>query len=60
MIRSGGVGADRFFSIPIALDLQTLLVQAPTAVAVAHVIGIIVLEGFFCHLDYSDLFGSQL
>ena len=34
---------------PIALDLMAVLVQPPTAIAIAQVVGIVVLEGKIWH-----------
>ena len=40
------VGADRFFAVPVTLDLQPLFVELAASVAMVHVVGIILLKGF--------------
>ena len=43
------VAAHRFLSFPVALDLQAMIVEAAASIAVAQIVGIVVLEGFFGH-----------
>jgi hypothetical protein len=49
VIRLGTVDADRLLPIPIALDLQSVLVQSPTAVTIVELVRIIVLDCLFSH-----------
>jgi CheY-like chemotaxis protein len=49
VLRPGRVAADGLVAIPVGLDVQACRVQPPAAVAVAVVIGIVVLECFLAH-----------
>ena len=49
MVGLGLKMANRFVRLPIAFYLMAILIQSTTAIAVGHVIRVIILKGFFSH-----------
>ncbi len=50
MIRPGMEGAHCLFAIPVAFDLEAVLIQAATAITVTQIVRIVVLKCLLVHL----------
>jgi hypothetical protein len=55
VIGLGREAADGFVALPIAFNVQPVLVEPPAAVTVAQIVGVIVLKCFLFHSDHAHL-----
>src|SRR5690242_15848020 len=49
IFRVRGIAADAFLSLPVALEMVSVCIQPPAAIAVGIVIGILILKRLFAH-----------
>jgi hypothetical protein len=54
VIRSGVKNGDCFFAIPIAFELQAMLIEPTATIAIAKVIWVAVLKCFLVHMAISS------
>ena len=50
MVRTRLEMANCFIAIPVAFDMQASIVQPTAAIAVGHVIGVVILKGVLFHI----------
>jgi hypothetical protein len=49
IIRLGRIMTDALLAVPVALDVQPLVIEPPATVTMRKFIGVVILKGFFLH-----------